>query len=643
MDLKLQNPDDLPMMAIGYENQFPQEHHGDHFMDSNQLDIISRHLLRWTHLWRPTNPPRPCRRRRICLSLNALFLILLTPVVVNGQSINVTPLQPMKPDPGLTFIMGLNWAMEGPDSPNFNKAIQALQGAAENNSRAAQSILGRMLVHTQDPTKFRTGIAWLRRASSGGDVEASWLLSSVYRNGGPGLDPDRDACIQYLEKAADQKHPDAAYALARLLDTPSSSSSELVDCIKWYRLAAESGDVNAQMRLGYLFHSGLHVRKDLNEAIKYYSMAAENGHRDATYNLAQVYDFAPDNLRDVRKAAALYKSSADAGHSDSQLYFAQKILQGQADDNSFETAVTYLKRAADSGSARALFQYGVIRLEFAESSQDATSAINALEQASNANIKPALVELARLYYFGRVPWVKADPTKAATIYKSLARDGDKDAQALLGFIFQTGEGTSVDLPTAAAYYLEAANKGAKEAQYNLGMMYFNGSGIQQSRTEAIRWLSKAAENGHPLAALNLGVAYKKTNDQTRAVEWFRKAAENGLDNAAFYLGIVFDESVRQDSARRESLKWFRQAARSGNIKAQYSLAYRLMEVPTPRENLVEAYQWLLVAEANGHTGAPIGIRQLENQLLPDEIERAAKEATDLTRTMRSTPGPAANP
>lgn len=561
--------------------------------------------------------------------VGASFFLTFVPAL-QAQSLGVTPLDPIQPDPGLTFLMGLSWAMEGPDSPNFNRAVQALQGAAERNSRAAQSILGRMLIQTTEPVKFQTGVAWLKRATQTGDVHAPWLLAAIYQNGGPGISPDKDLTLSYLEIAANAGHQEATHALAHFYDHPAADVSDMLSAVKWYRQAALNGHTPSQLRLAYLYHTGLNVRRDLKEALHFYGLAMENQNLQATFNAAQIYDFGPPEIRDIPKAVELYKSAADLGHPDSQLYFAQKVLQGQFPNGSFDIALDYLKRAATAGSPRAQFQYGVIQIEMAQSKAEADAGIQAIQSAVHGGIVPATIELARIHFFGHSPHIPADIPKATQLYEKLALDGNKDAQALLGYIYQMGEGgIKQNFSTAASWYLKAAQDGVVEAQYNLGMLHLNGEGLNQSQSEALRWLTKAASSGHPLAALNLGVIYNKINDSTKAVEWFRKAAENGVNNAAYYLGIVFDESVRLQSAKRESLKWFRSAARSGNLKAQYSLAYRLMEESSPRENLVESYQWFKVAAAHGHPGAPDALLKLESTLLPAEIKRATSEANNI--------------
>ena len=555
--------------------------------------------------------------------------------VLFSQQLDITKLEPVQPDPGLKFLVGLSWAMEGPNSPNFHKAVKVLEETANSKSGTAQLILGKMLIQKSESQFFSKGISWLEKASLNGEAEADLLLAQIYSSGGPGILPDKERALKNLEKSAQKGHQEAAYTLARVLDGPNATSDDILNAIRWYGVAAKAGKVSAQLRLGYLYLAGLNINKDEEEAAKWYSLAAEEGNLEATFNLAQIYDFTETEIRDPNRAKDLYKQAADSGHTKAKLYYGQKLLKGEYNKEDFKEALKYLTDAADEGNADAAFQSGIMSLAVSGNTEEAQQALSYLEMANKNGIPQAAIELGRIYYFGHSSLLKPAPDKAMAIYTQLASSGNKEAQALLGYIHQNGDATDKDINKAANWYLKAAQEGSSEAQYNLGMLYFGGQGIPQNKNEALRWLTTAAKNGHSEAALNIGVLYEKLNDQTKAAEWLRKAAEKGDQNAALYLGILFDESLREDTALNESLKWFRAAAKSGNKDAQYLLGYRLLERPNPRENLVESYQWFKVAKGNGHPEAGKALVQLESKLVEDELIRATTMANQILDSIKN--------
>ena len=76
-----------------------------------------------------------------------------------------------------------------------------------------------------------------------------------------------------------------------------------------------------------------------------------------------------------------------------------------------------------------------------------------------------------------------------------------------------------------------AEQGNAEAQYNLGWCYTFGYGIEIDYNQAVNWYRKSAEQGYAAAQCNLGVCYSFGNgiekDYNQAVHWYRKSAEQG--------------------------------------------------------------------------------------------------------------------
>lgn len=88
-----------------------------------------------------------------------------------------------------------------------------------------------------------------------------------------------------------------------------------------------------------------------------------------------------------------------------------------------------------------------------------------------------------------------DYTKALRYYKLAADQGDVVAQNNLGVMYNQGKGVTQDHKVAARYYKLAADQGYAEAQYNLGFMYYQGSGVKQDKNEAMRYYKLAASQG----------------------------------------------------------------------------------------------------------------------------------------------------
>lgn len=142
--------------------------------------------------------------------------------------------------------------------------------------------------------------------------------------------------------------------------------------------------------------------------------------------------------------------------------------------------------------------------------------------------------------------------KAVKVYRSLAEQGDAEAQLILGSMYDIGLGVPQDYMEAVKWYRLAAEQGNAKAQSKLGSMYDIGLGVPQDYIEAVKWWRLAAEQGDDFAQLNLGRVYDHgkvvPQDFKEAVKWYRLAAEQGNVFAQEKLGwkYILGEGVPQD-------------------------------------------------------------------------------------------------
>src|SRR5215467_10203702 len=85
----------------------------------------------------------------------------------------------------------------------------------------------------------------------------------------------------------------------------------------------------------------------------------------------------------------------------------------------------------------------------------------------------------------------------STLHLSHAATTDKAAQAI----------QKNDFKTALNELLPLAQKGDKDAQFLLGMMYDAGKGVPQDQSAAATWYKKASLQNHQIAQLYLGIMY----------------------------------------------------------------------------------------------------------------------------------------
>ena len=86
------------------------------------------------------------------------------------------------------------------------------------------------------------------------------------------------------------------------------------------------------------------------------------------------------------------------------------------------------------------------------------------------------------------------PEEAIQLWTPLAEAGDKVAQASLGLLFQTGQGTEVDFIRALELFRASAKQGYPFAFTALGNSYHEGLGVKEDRRTALIWFLLGAEH-----------------------------------------------------------------------------------------------------------------------------------------------------
>jgi TPR repeat protein len=164
--------------------------------------------------------------------------------------------------------------------------------------------------------------------------------------------------------------------------------------------------------------------------------------------------------------------------------------------------------------------------------------------------------------------------------KSEADRGDANAQARLGYFYETGRGgVAKDEREAARLYRLAADQGNAAARNNLGAYYRDGrGGVTKDEREALRLFRLSSDQGNAYAQANLGFFYRDgrgglIKDDNEAARLYKLAADQGNADGRFGLGYFY-ETGRGGLAKddREAARLYGLAADQGNAVAQNNLA-----------------------------------------------------------------------
>lgn len=147
---------------------------------------------------------------------------------------------------------------------------------------------------------------------------------------------------------------------------------------------------------------------------------------------------------------------------------------------------------------------------------------------------------------------RGDYAAALRLVRPLAEQGDPQAQASLGEMYDSGQGVPQDYSQALKWSRLAAAQGEAVAQNNLGSMYINGHGVPRDDVAAAKWYRKGADQGLAESQFNLGAMYYNgqgvPKDYVMAVMWYRKSADQDYSPAQLNLGLMYvnGQGVRPD-------------------------------------------------------------------------------------------------
>jgi TPR repeat protein len=124
---------------------------------------------------------------------------------------------------------------------------------------------------------------------------------------------------------------------------------------------------------------------------------------------------------------------------------------------------------------------------------------------------------------------------ALPIYQEKARQGDVEAQLMMGQIYAMGDIVDADMPQAFSWFMKAAAQGNAEAQFKVAEMYLYGQGTNRDFSHAEKWARAAATQGYADGQYLLGLMYAEgkgmPEDWETATTWLCKSATSGSQKA----------------------------------------------------------------------------------------------------------------
>ena len=186
--------------------------------------------------------------------------------------------------------------------------------------------------------------------------------------------------------------------------------------------------------------------------------------------------------------------------------------------------------------------------------------------------------------------------------KILAENGQKDFIYAVGYYYENGIRTSVNLTEAAVWYEKAAQKGHAEAAMRLALLYAQGKGVEKNEKKAFTYMEQAAKAG--------GIGVKQ--DLSKAFDWYKQAAAEGDFRAMCCMGGYFLTGNPVPYEPAKAFQLFEKAANANIPAAQYNLSVLYRYGEGTEKDVEKADFWRMKAAQNGF------------RMAIDEIEKPAE-------------------
>lgn len=448
--------------------------------------------------------------------------------------------------------------------------------AQQNNTEAQVELALRYYAGFQVPQDFPAAFKWMSIAANAGRSDAQDLLSRMYADGiGTTVDPSKSE--MWFAKAL-ANDPDNAELKERYANYLTEKKGNLSERNAFLKICSEAGYAPAFADFWRPEAIRLYSTHDDKGALKIFRQLAEKNDPEAMYYLASMYMNGRGGLpEDYVEAFDLYHKSALSGFAPAQYALASMYQRGQGTVQNVANAAVWYEKSARNGNIAAQF-------ELAESKF--SKAVFLKGQADVEDLsKEQKADKLRMY--------NQEMARAGEWYRKAADGNDPRAQYVLGRLYASGEGVTLDDEKSVQYYRLAAAQGNVEALFYLGLMAHAGLGVEKDVNQAFAFYKKAADQGSRAAMFYLGNCYRFGTDVERNARkgesyYFEKVlngvsigSNSDLENdpsellkniwvlrAAREYGVILWHKAASEQGRAAARRWVSLAARAGDVSAK---------------------------------------------------------------------------
>lgn len=162
------------------------------------------------------------------------------------------------------------------DTSVCKKHYKDFRKLARNGSPQAQLAIAGMYYSGYGVEKdVKESLNWYRKAAKHGGVKFATFRAGMIYLFDKDIEQDIDKGIEFLQRAAEAGHPEAAYTLANIYMGGKMVQKNMLKGFRYLEQGAKLGDPESLFKLGNYYEAGITGKKETAAAISVYKIAAK--------------------------------------------------------------------------------------------------------------------------------------------------------------------------------------------------------------------------------------------------------------------------------------------------------------------------------------------------------------------------------
>jgi uncharacterized protein len=311
---------------------------------------------------------------------------------------------------------------------------------------------------------------------------------------------------------------------------------------------AQGGDFGSQVLLWLAYSHGYAVQKDLKQAVPWLRKAAEHGCSECEWELSNLYANGRGGLpKDNAEAFKWALKAAERGHPVAEHNVGDFYFEGVGVEKNPEQARYWLTKAAEQGFAHSQWLLATLYLDGIGGPPDREQALKWLSKSLAQEHSPSMETLANM--FTDANGVPQQPQLVFDLHRAAAQLGNHRSEFEVGRIYRSGYLGAPDYSQALVWFNRAAAAQYGPAYQYLGAMYETGQGTPINITAARSYYQRAASLGVSGAIQKIGELNRdgigEQADPVAACMWFIVGSKMGIQESESDLK-AFQPTLKQD-------------------------------------------------------------------------------------------------